>query len=143
MSKNGKQAGSKPAAVASVVAKEAADARDVVAAVVRAAFKSDGHGGGTLQLRYTGELAGFDTVWVRLGERRHGADWLDVRDVRMERSDGQAIAKIQLQPGEPVEGASFAFFATQKDQADPTWDNAGHPFGCYVLDAQSGAVRSR
>ena len=137
MGKNGKQAGAKPAPSAS------SDAADGTAAVVRAAFKSDGHGGGTLQLRYTGKLAGYDTVWVRLGERRHGADWIDVRDVRMERGDGQAVARIQLQPGEPVEGASFAFFATSEGQAEPTWDNAGHAFGCYVLDARAGTVQAR
>lgn len=135
MSKNGKQAGAKPAPAASAVTAQNA--------VVRAAFKSDGRGGGTLQLRYTGTLAGYDTVWVRLGERRHGADWLDVRDVRMERGDGQAVAKIQLGPGEPVEGASFAFFATQEGREEPAWDNAGHPMGCYVLDTRSGALQTR
>ncbi|HEY3448090.1 MAG TPA: hypothetical protein VGK67_17165 [Myxococcales bacterium] len=138
MAKNGKQAGAKPASAGS-----AAVAADAATAVVRAAFKSDGHGGGTLQLRYAGTLAGYDAVWVRLGERRHGADWLDVRDVRMEPSDGQAVAKIQIKPGDPLEGASFAFFATDGGQAEPAWDNAGRPFGCYVLDARSGDVQAR
>jgi hypothetical protein len=137
MAKKRQAAGAKPASAGSAVA------TDPLAAVVRAAFKSDGHGGGTLQLRYSGTLAGYDAVWVRLGERRHGDDWLEVRDVRMEQSDGQAVARIQFKPGEPLEGASFAYFAVEGEQADPTWDNAGHPFGCYMLDARSGVVQAR
>ena len=135
MSKNGKQASAKPAA-AEPVPEGGVDH-------VRAAFKSDGRGGGTLQLRYTGKLAGYDTVWVRLGERRHGKEWLETRDVRMERSDGQAAARIQFAPGEQVEGASFAFFAVRSGDQKPAWDNAGHELGCYVLDAQSGTVQAR
>lgn len=109
---------------------------------VKAAFLGDGRGGGTLQLRYSGSLLAHEVVWVRLGERRDGEDWLDPRDVRMERSDGQAIARVHFAPGEPVEGACCAFFAFARGQEEPVWDNAGRPFGCYVVDAQTGVVRA-
>ena len=138
MAKNGKQAGPKPAKVESHP--EVAEPVLTGQGAVRAAFKPDGKGGGTLQLRYSGQLAGYDVVWVRLGERRHGADWLQTRDVKMDKAEGQAVARFPIGPGEPLEGASFAFFAAGNGQGEPVWDNAGRPFGCYTLDARSGAV---
>jgi hypothetical protein len=139
MSKNGKQA-AKPAQAQ--VSESLAERMGELAGV-KTAFKPDGKGGGTLQLRYSGELARYPTVWVRLGERRHGADWLETRDVKLETAQGQATARVSFAPGEPLEGATFAFFATKGAAADAVWDNAGRPYGCYRLDAQSGAVEAR
>ena len=109
---------------------------------VKASFKPDGAGGGTLQLRYSGELAAHDTVWLRVGETRHGTDWLETRDVKMDREEGRATARVSFAPGEPLEGATFAFFAL-RDGDEAAWDSAGRPFGCYVLDASSGAITMR
>ena len=134
MSRNGKQAGTSPAAV---------ECAPVGIDHVRATFKSDGRGGATLQLRYLGQLSGYDAVWLRLGERRHGEEWLDVRDVRMDSLDGQVVAKVRLSPGEPVEGVNFAFFAFKRGTPEPAWDSAGHPFGCYVLDAKAATIEAR
>jgi hypothetical protein len=49
-----------------------------------------------------------------------------------------ASTKIVLGPGEPLEGANFAFHAKKGDEE--LWDNAGRSMGCYVVDAKTGAV---
>lgn len=110
---------------------------------VQASFTPDDDGGGSLQLRYDGPLAVHDALWIRLGERRGGAEWLDPRDVRMEKDGPAASVRIRVGPGAPLEGASFAFFALKPGQVDPVWDSAGRPFGCYLLDVRTGALGTR
>lgn len=107
---------------------------------VAAAIQDDGKGGWYLQLHYTGLLAGYDPVWVRLGEHRHGAEWLNVRDVEMEHFEGEeTVARITFPPGEPPEAVELAFWA-EEDPNHPVWDNAGHPFGYYEMDGRTGDV---
>jgi hypothetical protein len=110
---------------------------------IRVSFKPDGKGGGTLQLRYAGPLASYGSVFMRLGERRHGADWVETRDVKMEKTGGEIAAKVSFAPGEPLEGATFAFFALKGQDGEKVWDNAGKPFGCYTLDPRTGEVAAR
>lgn len=110
---------------------------------VQASFTPDDDGGGILHLRYDGPLAVHDALWIRFGERRGGADWVDTRDVRMEKDGPAASVRIRVGPGAPLEGACFAFFAIKPGHADPVWDSAGRPFGCYVLDARSGGLATR
>jgi hypothetical protein len=109
---------------------------------VEASFKPDGAGGGTLTLRYRGPLVEHDVVWLRVGERRHGTDWLETRDVKMDREKAAATVRVVFAPGEALQGATFAFFSLQGG-AEASWDSAGKPFGCYVLDAASGALTTR
>ncbi|MBI5542487.1 MAG: hypothetical protein HY901_01250 [Deltaproteobacteria bacterium] len=144
MARNGKHAGLRPAKGEPSVSSAR---NDVVAqsagAPVEASFKPDGKGGGTLHLRYSGPLIEHPTVWVRVGDQRRGTHWLETRDVKMDLSHGQASARIPFGPGDPLEGASFAFFALRDGQVDPSWDNAGRPFGCYWFDPVTGIIESR
>jgi len=65
-----------------------------------------------------------------------------VRDVELTHLEGEeAVADIPLAPGDPLEGAELAFFAEGEEH--PVWDNAGHPFGYYEVDAQTGAIEPR
>jgi hypothetical protein len=109
-----------------------------------AAISVDENGGGSLELHYTGLLAGFDPVWVRLGEHRHGAEWMNVRDVEMAHVEGEeAIVSVTFPPGDPLEGAELVFFAADETGEHPVWDNAGRPFGYYEVDARTGSVEPR
>ena len=105
---------------------------------VRASFTSEKDGGAILKLEYAGGLAQYDPIWVRMGERRAGRDWVNTRDVKLEKVGSTASTKIIFSPGEPLEGASFAFHAKKGDEE--LWDNAGRSMGCYVVDAKTGAV---
>lgn len=108
---------------------------------VTASFTTDRNGGATLKLEYAGGLAQYDPVWVRLGERRAGRDWINTRDVKLEKVGSLASTKIPLAPGDPIEAATFAFHA--KKGSEELWDNAGRAFGCYVVDAKTGTVSAQ
>lgn len=108
---------------------------------VAASLTAEKNGGVTLKLEYAGGLAQLDQVWVRMGERRAGRDWLNTRDVKLEKSGSLASIKVSLAPGEPIEGANFAFHA--KKGEEELWDNAGRAFGCYVLDARTGTITAQ
>lgn len=108
---------------------------------VTASLTTEKNGGATLKLEYAGGLAQYETVWVRLGERRAGRDWLNTRDVKLEKVGAMASTKIPLAPGEPIEAATFAFHA--KKGTEELWDNAGRDFGCYVVDAKTGAISAQ
>jgi len=110
---------------------------------VRAAFNPDSQGGGTIHLQYSGPLISYDPIWVRIGERRQGHDWLKTRDVMMEKGDGVATATIAVAPGDPVEEATFAFFTVVGRGGQEVWDNAGKPYGCYVLHLKTGQISAR
>lgn len=108
---------------------------------VTASFTTDKDGGATLKLEYAGGLAQYDPVWVRLGERRAGRDWLNTRDVKLEKVGSTASTRIPLAPGDPIEAATLAFHA--KKGSEELWDNAGREFGCYVVDAKTGTVSAQ
>jgi hypothetical protein len=107
---------------------------------VQASFTPDGKGGGVLVVQYTGPLTSYDPIWVRLGERREGTDWLQTRDVLMSRDGNRATARIILEAGAPIDGATFAFYTVIGRAGQEIWDNAGKPYGCYVLDTKTGVV---
>lgn len=107
---------------------------------VGARFRADGRGGGALDLGYRGPLVSSSPVWVRVGETRGGLAWLDPRDLLMESRDGQAIARIVFAPGEKLEGISFAFHVSRPGGGEHVWDSAGHPYGCYTLDLETGEI---
>ena len=111
-----------------------------------AAVVGDESSGWKLHLHYTGLLADFDRVWVRVGERRHGQQWLSPRDVPLERAGSEAsYARIAFAPGEPLEAAELAFYSPGEggEQEHAVWDNAGHPFGFYEIDARSWSIEAR
>jgi hypothetical protein len=108
---------------------------------VSASFVPDKAGGGLIKLEYMGALADCEAIRVRLGERRAGRDWVNTRDVDLEKAGRVASAKIVLVPGESIEGASFAFWGRKGNQE--LWDNAGRSFGCYVFDAKTGSISTR
>lgn len=108
---------------------------------VMASLTAEKNGGATLKLEYAGGLAQYETVWVRLGERRAGRDWLNTRDVKLEKVGAMASTKIPLAPGEPIEAATFAFHAQKGNEE--LWDNAGRAFGCYVVDAKTGTISAQ
>ncbi len=108
---------------------------------VSASFVPDKAGGGMIKLEYMGALADCEGIRVRLGERRAGRDWINTRDVELEKAGTVARAKIVLVPGESIDGASFAFWGRRGDQE--LWDNAGRSFGCYVFDARTGSISTR
>ena len=108
---------------------------------VTASFTPEKNGGATLKLEYAGGLAQYEAVWVRMGERRAGHDWLNTRDVKLEKVGSMASTKIMLAPGDPIEGATFAFHA--KKGSEELWDNAGRAFGCYVYDAKTGTISAQ
>lgn len=110
---------------------------------VQARFVSDGKGGGALTVEYTGPLTGYDPIWVRLGERRQGTDWLQTRDVLMTREGNKATVQVVLEPGAAIDGATFAFYTVVGRAGQEIWDNAGKPYGCYVLDTGTGRVSAR
>lgn len=110
-------------------------------APVVASLTAEKNGGALLKLEYAGGLAQFDPVWVRIGERRAGREWVNTRDVKLDKVGSLASTKVPLAPGEPIEAATFAFHTTQG--AEELWDNAGHSFGCYVVDAKTGVVSSQ
>lgn len=110
------------------------------------AVVGDESNGWRLHLHYTGLLAEFDRVWVRVGERRHGQHWLSPRDVPLERAGSEATyARIVFAPGEPLEAAELAFYSPDEGggQEHALWDNAGHPFGFYEVDASSWSIEPR
>jgi hypothetical protein len=80
---------------------------------------------------------------VRLGERREGTDWLQTRDVLMAKDGNRATAQVVLEPGAPIDGATFAFYTVIGRAGQEIWDNAGKPYGCYVLDTKTGQVGAR
>jgi hypothetical protein len=108
---------------------------------VKASVTTEKNGGATIKLEYAGGLAQYGEIWVRMGERRAGQDWLNTRDVKLEKVGALATTKVMLTPGEPIEGANFAFHA--KKGEEELWDNAGRSFGCYVLDAKTGTISAR
>ena len=110
---------------------------------VGARFRADGKGGGVLDLGYRGPLVSSSPVWVRVGETRGGFAWLDPRDLLMESRDGQAIARIVFGPGTRLDGISFAFHVARPGGGKRVWDNAGHPYGCYTLDLETGEIAAR
>lgn len=110
---------------------------------VHALFASDGKGGGSLKVEYTGPLIGYDPIWMRLGERREGTDWLQMRDLLMRRDGTRALAEVVLESGAPIDGATFAFYTVVGRAGQEIWDNAGKPYGCYVLDTKTGKVIAR
>jgi len=135
---------SKPSAkpVAKPVAEIAVKAPDAKSLPpVRAMFTPDQSGGGTVKLEYAGALAECDAIWVHFGESRGGRNWLNTREVQLERASAVASATIVLGPGEPIEGVCMAFHARRSDQE--LWDNAGRNFGCYFLDARTGTISTR
>lgn len=123
---------------------EPAPVQEMKPSNIDAAFDKAPQGAGLLRLRYRGPLARHKRLWLRVGERRQGRDWLAVHDVPMTSAGGEAIVTVAFEPGEPVEGACFAFF-THKDGATDVeaWDNAGRPFGYYQLDAETGRIEAR
>lgn len=117
---------------------------EVESAPVAAAISCDDGGHWYLQIHYTGLLAGMDSVWVRVGAHRHGEGWAHPRDVEMQRFGEEALtARVPLGANAPVEGAELAFFSPGEADGNPLWDNAGHPFGFYAVDARSGEVEAR
>ena len=110
---------------------------------VRVTFEGDGNGGGRLSLSYAGPLISYEPIWVRLGERRLGKDWVRTRDLPMQRSDGSARVEVAVSAGEAIEGFTFAFFTSRGSGIQEIWDNAGKPYGCYVFDAKTGRVSAR
>ncbi|HEY3547942.1 MAG TPA: hypothetical protein VGK17_17865 [Propionicimonas sp.] len=58
----------------------------------------------------------------------------------MESCDGQAIARIVFRPGTKLDGISFAFQVSRPGGGEHVWDSAGHPYGCYTLDLETGEI---
>ena len=114
-----------------------------VPSTVRATLSPDGRGGGTVEVTYAGPLISYEPIWVRMGERRQGKDWVKTHDQQMSKDGDTAFARITLEPGEPIEGATFAFYTLIGRAGAEIWDNAGKPFGCYLLDAQTGRISTR
>jgi hypothetical protein len=113
------------------------------ASSIRASFTPSADGGGQLTLSYAGPLTAYDPIWVRLGERRRGKDWVQTRDLRMGKAADGSELHVEVEPGEPLEAFTFAFFTKGNGSSQEVWDNAGKPFGCYVLDAKTGRIGSR
>jgi hypothetical protein len=110
---------------------------------VRARFRTDGKGGGVLDLGYRGPLVSSSPVWIRIGETRGGLAWLGSRDLLMESCDGQVIAHVVFAPGVELDGISFAFHVARPGGGERVWDNAGRQFGCYTLDLATGEIAAR
>jgi hypothetical protein len=110
---------------------------------VRASITPHGQGGAVIEVRYVGPLISYDPIWVRMGERRQGKDWVKTHDVMMSKADGEAFARIEMEEGEPIEGATFAFYTVIGRAGQEIWDNAGKPYGCYIFDAATGAITTR
>jgi hypothetical protein len=130
----------KPAAEASTRAPKPTEPNKQRPAV-SASVTPEKNGGVIVKLEYAGALAQYEPLWVRMGERRAGRDWVNTRDVKLERAGALATTKVELPPGEPIDGANFAFHTKRGEEE--LWDNAGHAFGCYVLDARTGAISAR
>lgn len=111
-------------------------------APVAAALESDGHSW-YLRVHYTGLLAGFDSVYLRVGQRRQGQAWLDSHDVPMRHcAPEETTATVIFDSEEPLEGAELAFFSPIEGEGHLAWDNAGHEFGYYEVDAGTGEIQT-
>lgn len=117
--------------------------RSQVPANVKASFRPDGKGGGTLKLKYAGPLSDRDPIWVRVGEKRGGKEWLQSRDVMMKASGAKVEVSIPFAPGEKLEGIELAFHCNVGRAGQEIWDNAGKPYGYYLVHTANSQVEAR